>query len=177
MKVLGGVLSAALALTAANGWSQQAAVPAHNPTVYRVTYTLTDTDAGKKVGVQHYSVVVAEGARTTLKNGSKIPVATGSYSTAGQASQTQFTYLDIGINLDTMLSVPVDGTWQVKVKVEQSSVAEDKLIAGVQEPIVRQSVLEQVTTLSLGKPQVVGMLDFSGTTRHLEVEVVLEALK
>jgi type II secretory pathway component GspD/PulD (secretin) len=183
MKVLLGAMSVALALTAAQGSGQTASapVPAHNANVYRVTYTLTETDAGKRVGVQHYSVVVAEGARTVLKNGSKIPVATGSYGPSGQGStegvQTQFTYLDIGINIDTTLSPPVDGMWTLKAKVEQSSVAEDKLISGVNEPIVRQSVLEASTTLTPGKPQMLGTLDFSGSTRHLEIEVMMEPVK
>jgi type II secretory pathway component GspD/PulD (secretin) len=121
--------------------------------------------------------VIAEGGRTTLKNGSKIPVATGSYNTAGASTQTQFTYLDIGTGIDTTLNAPVDGTWTVKAKVEQSSVPDHATIAGVVEPIVRQSVLEASTSLTLGKPQMIGTLDFTDSTRHLEVEVVLEAVK
>ena len=183
MKVLGRVLSVALAFPAAQAMAQATAVPAHNPAVYRVTYTLTDMDAGKRVGVQHYSVVLSEGGRTTLKNGSKIPVATGSYNagvSTGVASigvQTQFTYLDIGINIDTQLSLPVGGTWTVRAKVEQSSATEHETISGVTEPVVRQSVLDASTTLTAGKPQMIGTLDFPGSTRHLEVEVLLEPVK
>jgi type II secretory pathway component GspD/PulD (secretin) len=171
--------SAAFAQTAASG-ARNPLDPPRSANVYRVTYTLTDTDGTRKVGVQHYSVVVTEGGRTTLKNGSKIPVATGSYSNGGQTAagiQTQFTYLDIGTNLDVAISSPVNGAFQLKTKVEQSSIAEDKTIAGVNEPVVRQTVLEGTSVLTLGKPQVVGTLDFAGSTRHLDVEVVMEAVK
>src|SRR5450756_1213542 len=47
---------------------------------YRLTFTITESDGGKKIGVQHTSMVVEAGQRTTMKNGSKVPVATGSYN-------------------------------------------------------------------------------------------------
>jgi type II secretory pathway component GspD/PulD (secretin) len=171
----------ALALTTASAQTPSAApAAAHNPKPYRVTYTLTEMDGAKTIGVQHYSVIVVEGGRTTLKNGSKIPVATGSYSGGGAGSsvQTQFTYLDVGINIDTTLVDQVDGMWRLKSKFEQSSVAEKPVtISGVEEPIVRQSVMEMSTSVTVGKPQVLGTLDFTGTTRRLEIEVMLEPVK
>mgnify|MGYP000476360394 CR=1 FL=1 len=45
------------------------------------TYTITELDGGKRVGVQHFALALVPGGRTTLKNGSKVPVATGSFST------------------------------------------------------------------------------------------------
>jgi type II secretory pathway component GspD/PulD (secretin) len=143
---------------------------------YRLTFTITESDAGKKIGVQHTSMVVTAGGRTTIKNGSKVPVATGSYNTAGAASQTQFTYLDVGINIDATLN-EVAGGAQLKAKVEQSSATEDKEIAGIHEPVVRQSVMEGVSLLTMGKPEVLGALDISGSTRHLDIEVVMEPVK
>jgi type II secretory pathway component GspD/PulD (secretin) len=143
---------------------------------YRLTFTITESDGGKKIGVQHTSMVVTAGGRTTIKNGSKVPVATGSYNTAGAASQTQFTYLDVGINIDATLT-EVAGGAQLKAKVEQSSATEDKEIAGIHEPVVRQSVMEGVSLLTMGKPEVLGALDISGSTRHLDIEVVMEPVK
>jgi type II secretory pathway component GspD/PulD (secretin) len=143
---------------------------------YRLIFTITESDGGKKIGVQHTSMVIANGQRTTMKNGSKVPVATGSYNTAGATSQTQFTYLDVGINIDATLN-EVAGGAQLKAKVEQSSIGEDKLIAGIQEPVVRQSVMEGVSMLQIGKPEVVGALDITGSTRHLDIEVVMEPVK
>ena len=143
---------------------------------YRLNFTLTESEGSKKIGVQHSGMVVTAGQRTTLKNGSKVPVATGSYSTTGATMQTQFTYLDVGINIDATLNETASGA-QLKCKVEQSSIGEDKLLAGVQEPIVRQSVVEGVSLLQVGKPEVVGSLDISGSTRHLDIEVVMEPVK
>jgi hypothetical protein len=179
MKFLQGILGVALALTASSACAQPATTKdaPRSSKPYRVTYTFTEMDGSKTIGVQHYAVIVVEGGRTTLKNGSKVPVATGSYNVQGSA-QTQFTYLDIGTNLDTTLVEEVDGLWRLKCKVEQSSVAEQRnTIAGVDEPVIRESVMEMSTSVTLGKPQVLGTLDLAGTTHRLEIEVVMEAVK
>jgi type II secretory pathway component GspD/PulD (secretin) len=143
---------------------------------YRLNFTLTESEGGKKIGVQHTGMVVTAGQRTTLKNGSKVPVATGSYSTTGATMQTQFTYLDVGINIDATLNETSGGA-QCKCKIEQSSIGEEKAMGGVQEPIVRQSVVEGVSILQIGKPEVIGSLDISGSARHLDIEVVMEPVK
>src|ERR1700728_2440213 len=92
---------------------------------YRLTYTITVTDAGKRTGVQHFTMTIsAPTNRGTLKIGEKIPVATGSYNTDGKGNgaQTQFTYLDVGLNINATLTEEPNGV-QLVSKLEQSSVA------------------------------------------------------
>jgi len=148
---------------------------------YRLTYTVSEKDGAKLVRTQRYAMVVASGQTTTLKQGSKIPVVTGSYS--GEATehapagvQTQFTYLDVGMNFDATLT-GMGNNAMLKSSVEQSSVAPEKSdIGGVQEPIVRQSSLKGVALLAPGKPQLLGSMDIPGSTSHLDIEVVMEPL-
>lgn len=148
----------------------------HSKKTYRLSYTITELDAGKRIGTQHFSMVVVSGQRTTLKQGSKVPVATGSYTTGNATSQTQFTYLDVGINLDASIDDSTNGL-RLKSKVEQSSIADSTLIADVREPIIRQNVLEGVSLLTLGKPLVLGGIDIPGSTRHLDIDVMAEVVK
>ena len=140
---------------------------------YRLTYTLTESDQGKRLGVQHVSTVLTPGGRTTLKQGSKIPIATGSSDEGKSGPQTQFTYLDIGLNFDATLDVFANGM-TLKSKVEQSSAAEDRVMQGMQEPVIRQTVLEGTSIIIPGKPLVLGAIDVPGSTRHLEIEAILE---
>ncbi len=140
---------------------------------YRLTWTLTETDQGKRIGVQHISTVLTPGARTNLKQGSKIPIATGSYDEGKNGSQTQFTYLDVGLSFDATLEEGSQGM-RLKSKVEESSLAEDKTIMGVAEPVIRQTVLEGTSIIVPGKPLVLGGVDVPGSTRHLEIEALLE---
>ncbi len=140
---------------------------------YRLTYTIAESDAGKRVGIQHFAMIVVTGQRTTLKQGSKVPVATGSYTAGTSETQTQMTYLDVGMNFDATLDEFANGV-RLRSKVEQSSIAEEKSGVGAQDPIVRQTVLEGTSFLTPGKPLVLGSLDITGSTRHLDVEVVME---
>ena len=118
---------------------------------------------------------MAAGQRTTLKQGSKVPVATGSYSATGSntGAQTQFTYIDVGMNFDVTLDELANGA-RLRSKVEQLSIAEQTSGLGLQDPIIRQSTLEGTSFLTLGKPLVLGSIDIPGSTRHLDVEVVME---
>jgi type II secretory pathway component GspD/PulD (secretin) len=143
---------------------------------YRLTFTLADSDAGKRIGVQHFSIVVVAGQRTVLKQGSKIPVITGSYDTHSEAMQNQFQYLDIGMNFDATLDDTPNGL-RLKSKVEQSSLADEHMSGPLApEPIVRQTDLEGTSAITLGKPTTIGSIDVAGSTRHVDIEVVAEPI-
>src|ERR1700691_5993736 len=42
--------------------------------IYRLTYTMTEKDGGKTIGIQHFSMIIASGSRTDFKQGSRVPV-------------------------------------------------------------------------------------------------------
>jgi type II secretory pathway component GspD/PulD (secretin) len=145
---------------------------------YRLTYTVTEMDGGKQIGTQHYAMILASGQATSLKLGNKVPVATGSYSAGGVGVgvQTQFTYIDVGLNIDATLTAMGDGAI-LKSSVEQSSVAPVKAdVGGTQQPIVRQASLRGESFLAPGKSQPLGSLDIPGSTSHLQIEVLMEPL-
>jgi len=139
---------------------------------YRLTYTLTEMDGGKRVGTQHFAMIVVTGRKTVLKQGSKVPIATGVFNPTNSL-QTQFQYLDVGLTIEASLDESVDGL-KLYTRVEQSSIAEEKSSVGIQDPIVRQSDLEGTSILTPGKPLMLGSMDIQGGTRHLDVEVVME---
>jgi type II secretory pathway component GspD/PulD (secretin) len=143
---------------------------------YRLTYTITETEGGKRIGNQHFGLVVVAGQRTVLKQGSKVPLVTGSYNNTSSQAESQVTYIDVGLNFDATLDEFANGV-RLRTKVEQSSVAEEKSGVGPQDPVVRQTSLEGTSFLTPGKPLVLGSLDIPGSTRHQEVEVVMEAVR
>jgi len=120
-------------------------------------------------------MIVAAGQRTTLKQGDKVPVATGTYGKGSDPLQTQFQYLDIGMNLDATLQETPNGL-QLKSKIEQSSLGQPSVIAGVTEPVFRQTAIEGTSKLTPGKPLALGSIDETGTTRHIDIEVVAEPI-
>ena len=142
---------------------------------YRLAYTITELDGDKTVSTQHMSMVAVIGQHTSVKEGDKIPLATG---TTGEnnTTQTQFTYIDVGMNFDATIEQQGEGV-SLKSKVEQSSVGPTNTIAGVAEPVIRQTVLEGFSILTLGKPVMLGSIDVPTTTRRFDIAVVLEPIK
>jgi hypothetical protein len=139
---------------------------------YRLTYTVTEMDGSKQIGVQHYAMILSSGQQTSLKLGNKIPMVT---STGGSA-QTQFTYIDLGMNFDATLTEMGENA-MLKSSVDQTSVApQSSDIEGVKEPIVRQASLKGESLLRPGKPATLGSVDIPGSTSHLNIEVVMEYL-
>lgn len=143
--------------------------------VYRLTYAITEIDGGKRVGTQHIAMVVAGGQRTVMKQGSKVPIVTGS-TTEGNSTQSQVTYLDVGLNFDATLDESVNGV-RLKTKVEQMSLAEERSGVGLQDPVIRQTTVEGTSILTEGKPLILGSIDIPGTTRHLDIDVVMEVVR
>src|ERR1700733_13127595 len=137
---------------------------------YRLTYSITELDGGKRVGVQHFSMVVTSGQRTQVKQGSRVPIVMGSDK---EGSQVQ--YLDIGLNFDSTLDQYANGA-KLSAKVEQTSVAEERSGVVPQDPGVRQTVLANFSFLQPGKPLVLGSMDIPGSTRHLDVDVMMEPI-
>jgi len=113
--------------------------------------------------LQNPRIRASDGQRATLKIGQKIPVATGSYSagvstTTTVGVQTQFTYLDVGVNIDVTPTVHYDREVSLKLSVEVSSEAGTSTISGVTEPIIAQNKAEQVIQLQDGEPSILAGL-------------------
>ncbi|MEO6909627.1 MAG: cohesin domain-containing protein [Edaphobacter sp.] len=117
------------------------------------------TDADTRI-LQNPNIRATDGQRATLKIGQKIPIATGSYNagvSAGIGSigvQTQFQYIDVGVNIDMTPTVHYDNEVTLKMKIEVSSQQSSVTISGVTEPIIGQRVSDQVITLKEGQPSI-----------------------
>lgn len=142
------------------------------PKRYRLTYTIIDLDGTRRIGEQRYSMVALDGQKMTLKQGSKVPVTTGD---GKDNSSQQVTYLDIGMTFEAMVNSSGDSA-NLQTKVARSSIAEERSSIGPQDPIVRQSVFEGASILTMGKPETLGSIDFPGSTRHLDIQVMAERM-
>jgi general secretion pathway protein D len=120
-----------------------------------VNLLLNDTDTRI---LQNPSIRATDGQHAALKIGQRIPIATGSYNagvSTGVASigvQTQFTYIDVGVNIDLTPTVHYDRQVTLKLKIEVTSQANTVTISGVQEPIIGQRTTDQVIQLKDGEP-------------------------
>lgn len=139
---------------------------------YRLTYTLIDFDGTKRIGDQHYSMILVPGQRTTLKQGNKVPVVTATDKNSA-IQPTQFTYIDIGMSFDATLD-DASNNIRLRTKVEQSNAIEAS--SNGQNPVLRQAIYEGSITLTPGKPLTIGSLDTAGTARRTEIQATVEPI-
>lgn len=140
-----------------------AAQTSRGPAVYKVDFTIRDSgDAGAKMG-RKYSIVVNERQKGTFKVGNRIPMATG-----GSAGNTQFTYVDVGVNIDTFIAEQ-DGKVELRADLDLSTAVMPEKNP-TPNPTISQIRLAIETTLTPGKPTVVASFDDPVTSRKFEVE-------
>ncbi|HWE85170.1 MAG TPA: secretin N-terminal domain-containing protein [Terracidiphilus sp.] len=139
---------------------------------WRVTYTITDIDSGKRAEPRQVTLIVIAGTRSTIKQGNRLPLLTGTQKGSSADQNTEVQYIDVGLNIDAN----IDGG-RLRSRIEQSGVADEKSGFGVQDPVVHQSLLEGSSNLDPGKPVMLGSLDIPGTTHRQEIEVTAEPLR
>lgn len=129
---------------------------------------LTDSDTQIR---QNPSVRAVDGQKAMLKVGERIPVATGSYTTATSSTtsavQTQFQYIDVGVNVEITPTIHEDRDVTLKLAVEVSSQTGIDTIDGVAEPVISQEKAEQVVRLKDGEVTILGGLVKRELTRSV----------
>src|SRR6266478_6449828 len=127
------------------------------------------TDTYTKI-IQNPEIRSVDGQPAKLRVGDRVPVATGSFqagvgvgSTGGAGFvnplvNTQFTYLEVGVNVDITPRVHPNHEVSLKIKVEVSSVTGTSTIGGIQQPIISQRTLDHEIRLKEGEVNVLGGL-------------------
>jgi general secretion pathway protein D len=127
------------------------------------TATLLYSDSNTKV-IQNPQIRAVDGQKATLKIGDRVPVATGSFQagvTAGGGGvsplvNTQFQYLDVGVNIDITPYVHGDRSVTLKISLDVSSVTGNVNIGGISQPIIGQRRLEHEIRLKEGEVNLLG---------------------
>ncbi|PYU03191.1 MAG: hypothetical protein DMG34_13920 [Acidobacteria bacterium] len=98
--------------------------------------------------------------------GSRVPIATGSFQAGvgvGTTSvnplvNTQFTYIDVGVNVSITPRVHPNHEVSMKVAIEVSQVTGTATIGGIQQPIIGQRKIEHDIRLREGEVNILGGL-------------------
>jgi general secretion pathway protein D len=125
------------------------------------TLNLLLTDNNTKV-LQSPRIRATDAQKATMKIGSRIPIATGSYQTGAATAlvsslvNTQFQYQDVGVNIEMTPSIHYDHDVTLKIKIEVSAESGTETISGVTEPIISQRVVDQTIRLREGEASILG---------------------
>jgi general secretion pathway protein D len=130
-------------------------------TVGAATANLLLTDSNTKV-LQNPTVRATDGQKADLKVGERIPVATGSYQTGAATAvvsslvNTQFQYLDVGVEVEITPTVHFNGDVTLKTKIVTSEEQSPVMIGGISEPVISQRTSEQTVRLREGETNIMG---------------------
>ncbi|HEY4660348.1 MAG TPA: hypothetical protein VIG91_02530 [Terriglobales bacterium] len=137
---------------------------------YRLDFTLSELEAGKKINTRHCSMNLTAGSANEIKIGTRVPVSTGAGS--------QFQYMDVGTNIWANLR-EVGNDLQLEVRSDLSSLdmspARDHSNSSA--PIVRQIQINGKTLLVTGKAITVGTIDDPNSNHEFQLEVTATRLR
>ncbi len=148
-----------------NATDFQVTIPSAN-----LSAILSDSDTKL---IQNPQVRALDGQKATLKIGDRVPVATGSFQPGiggvgiNPLVNTQFQYLDVGVNIEITPHVHSDGEVTLKISMDVSSVTGQSNIGGISQPIIGQRKIEHEIRLKDGEANLLGGMMEDSQTRSL----------
>jgi general secretion pathway protein D len=136
------------------------------------------TDDRTKI-IQDPELRVTDGQKATLKIGSRVPVATGSFQagvgvgvtgSSGVVNplvNTQFQYIDVGVNIEVTPRVHPDGEVSMKLTVDISQITSTSNIGGINQPVIGQKKVEHDIRLKEGEVNILGGLIERSVTNNV----------
>jgi general secretion pathway protein D len=131
-------------------------------TIPSATANFLMTDSSTKT-IQNPEIRATDGQEAKLNIGERVPIATGSFqagvgvgstASAGFVNplvNTQFQYIDVGVNVDVTPHVHPNRDISMKLQVDISSVASYVTIGGIQQPVIAQNKIQQEVRLKEGE--------------------------
>ena len=132
-------------------------------TIPAATATALFSDSSVKL-IQNPQIRAVDGQKASLKIGDKVPVATGSFQPGiggvgiNPLVNTQFQYLDVGVNIDITPRVHAGREVTLKVMLDISSVTSRVNIGGIDQPVIGQRKIEHEIRLKEGEVNLLGGL-------------------
>jgi general secretion pathway protein D len=119
------------------------------------------SDSSTKL-IQNPQIRALDGQKASLKIGDRVPVATGSFQPGiggvgiNPLVNTQFQYLDVGVNIDITPHVHAGGEVTLKMMMDVSAVTGNSNIGGISQPIIGQRKIEHEIRLKEGEVNLLG---------------------
>lgn len=141
-------------------------------TISQATASALFSDSNTKL-LQKPQIRAIEGQKASLKIGQRVPVATGSFQPGiggvgiNPLVNTQFQYLDVGVNIDITPRVHANGDVTLKLTMEVSEVDGTSSIGGITQPIIGQRKIEHEVRLKEGEVNLLGGMMEDQQTRAL----------
>jgi hypothetical protein len=143
------------------------------PRSYRLDYTLTESEDGKKIDSRQYSIGTGGGTQSgrswlgQVKIGTRVPVVMKSDGT--------IEYVDVGTKINGSI-IMRDDAQVLHTDCDVSSVAPDEAKVDGR-PILRTLTISNETPIVVGKAMVVGTAEDPNSKRKFQLEVTVTEIK
>ena len=123
--------------------------------------------------IQNPQIRALDGQKASLKIGDRVPVATGSFQPGiggvgiNPLVNTQFQYLDVGVNIEITPHVHSNGEVTLKISMDVSAVTGQSNIGGISQPIIGQRKIEHEIRLKDGEANLLGGIMEDQQTKQL----------
>jgi general secretion pathway protein D len=143
----------------------------YNVTLPGATVHALLTDSATRI-IQNPELRSIDGQPAKLRVGDRVPVATGSFQAGSSTGinplvNTQFQYIDVGVNADITPRIHPDREVSLKIAIEVSSVTGTSTIGGIQQPIISQRKIEHDIRLKEGEASILG-----GLFEHIDTKTL-----
>ena len=148
-----------------------------NATNFQVTIPAANLSAVMSASdtklIQNPQIRALDGQKASLKIGDRVPVATGSFQPGiggvgiNPLVNTQFQYLDVGVNIDITPRVHANGEVTLKISMDVSAVTGQSNIGGISQPIIGQRKIEHEIRLKDGEANLLGGIMEDQQTKQL----------
>ncbi len=141
-------------------------------TIPQATATALMSDNDTKI-IQNPQIRALDGQKATLKIGERVPVATGSFQPGiggvgiNPLVNTQFQYLDVGVNIDITPRVHAGREISMKLSMDVSAVDSYVSIGGISQPVIGQRKIEHDIRLRDGEVSLLGGMMEDSRTKSL----------
>jgi general secretion pathway protein D len=127
------------------------------------TLNMLLTDSDTRV-LQNPQIRAVDGEKANLKIGSRVPIATGSFSPgAGIAAagisplvSTQFSYIDVGVQIEMTPTIHYDDDVSMKLHIIVSNITSYSNLGGIEQPVIGNQEIQQTIRMKEGSANLLG---------------------
>jgi len=141
--------------------------PEKSVDAYRVDFTISEMEDGKKINAREYSMNLNAGDANAIKVGTRVPV---------EAKQGELQYIDVGTNIWSRIKESGSGL-VLEVRAEISNFAVPDQASRNRMPLLRQMQINASTVTIPGRPTVMGSVDDPNSMKQFQLEMTATKLK
>jgi hypothetical protein len=150
------------------------------PPFYQVRFVIHENSDPSATGVRNYTMIVSSNRKGIFSVGDRVPVATAAYEpgSANAGVSTQFTYIDVGTNIECLVfEAGSKLALQGVINMTTLEKREGKPGVSSSNPIIGQTKLNLDTAVDQGKPTIVAAIDDPLNARKLQVEATVTKIQ